>query len=845
MLDNGGLLLDCSSLGLTSIPDNLPPNTKQLLLHHNAIQRVEQHAFWSCRRWLSYLDLADNDLLEIHGDAFLGLDRLETLLLHRNLNRQAFPAPEVFSRNFLGHLGELKTLDLHEFWLLQNFSSSDQLQELIGNLTNLRSLSFSSYSNASFQGGFATVTNLEELYVYGKYTHFENSTFQAYSSSSIRTLVVRSGVRKVQPLAFAHFKHLEALDLSYNAFHTPERVSNCWLGLQYTNVSTLALVSILDDLYQLGESFYFHLERTKLKKLLLDDNMLTSIGNTSWFAKYLPHLEYLSLENNRLMASSDTLLVLKYLPNLKFININNQMSFTSLHVNENFITRVCLDKPLPGDVHSKPDDCRLYAAGTSGGASGSFALTVFPSDSLEFLFMASIGDITGKVSGLVVFAAPNLRYINYAKNYLSRVDSPVVISHHQQLLTIDLSLNQCVYLGKTFGQQAGRVTRVLYLGQNRLGEQLNSDVNGTALEGFTEVTELDLSYNSLRNLYKYVFKAQMKMEVLNLAHNYLQLLTFDFKHMVNLTYLDLSGNLFHQLSQENRHDLNSLASDHTLSVALADNPLVCSCDTLQFLHWVVQIGVAGRINLVSWQDWTCTYRGDVVKMAELESSILHDLDLDCQSTTILIGASISLVLIVLIIAVSLMLYRHRFEIRYLMLKLVVKRKEYDAVLNEQADYTYDAFVAFDMADVEWISDVLLPELEGENEDGFHLCVHHRDFKGGVPIVENIADAILSSRKVIVILTRNFLASSWCQFELETTQVRAFEEGKDLVIPVLLEDLPAANMSKTLRTLLKRNTYIMWPEHHQEITNFWVAIRKALSSKSARLIRCQCGNNINP
>ena len=325
------------------------------------------------------------------------------------------------------------------------------------------------------------------------------------------------------------------------------------------------------------------------------------------------------------------------------------------------------------------------------------------------------------------------------------------------------------------------------MSENRLGRQMEEDTKGTTFEKFTELTELDLSSNAIRTLNTEVFRSQSQLEVLNLGNNNLQLVEFSLTHMANLSHLDLSVNLLPHLSQKNTADLNTLASHHSISVALAGNPLTCSCDSLHFLKWVTET----KVNLVLWRTWTCLYRGEVAAFDKLESDILLHLQKNCSGKTWLIASSVTLSVILLLLVICVILYRHRLEVRYILLKLVIKRKRYEA-LDEQEQYRYDAFVAFDMADVDWVSHELLPKLEGnEGEGGWRLCVHHRDFTGGVPIVENIADAILSSKKVILVLTRNFLASSWCQFELETTQVRAFEEGKDLIIPVLLEELPPA------------------------------------------------------
>jgi hypothetical protein len=50
--------------------------------------------------------------------------------------------------------------------------------------------------------------------------------------------------------------------------------------------------------------------------------------------------------------------------------------------------------------------------------------------------------------------------------------------------------------------------------------------------------------------------------------------------------------------------------------------------------------------------------------------------------------------------------------------------------------------------------------------GFDICFDEKTFIPGTPIGENIIQAIDSSRKVIFIITKNFLQSDWGSYELE-------------------------------------------------------------------------------
>ena len=99
-----------------------------------------------------------------------------------------------------------------------------------------------------------------------------NKTFETLNQSDIREFAARSKVlTDVEPLAFAHFRQLETLDLSFNPLLGFANASRSWYGLQYTNISTLLLKRSVPYDYELitiKRSFYKYLKLTRLKKLV-------------------------------------------------------------------------------------------------------------------------------------------------------------------------------------------------------------------------------------------------------------------------------------------------------------------------------------------------------------------------------------------------------------------------------------------------------------------------------------------------------------------------------------------------------------------------------------------------
>ncbi|MEQ2233751.1 hypothetical protein ILYODFUR_025039 [Ilyodon furcidens] len=149
--------------------------------------------------------------------------------------------------------------------------------------------------------------------------------------------------------------------------------------------------------------------------------------------------------------------------------------------------------------------------------------------------------------------------------------------------------------------------------------------------------------------------------------------------------------------------------------------------------------------------------------------------------------------------------------------------------NKQAPHKYDAFVSYNCNDEPWVIGELLPKLEGEQ--GWRLCLHHRDFEPGKPIIDNITDAIYSSRKTICVISRRYLRSEWCSREVQTASFRLFDEQKDVLVLVFLEDIPTYLLSPfhRMRKLLKKQTYLSWPRAADQPEAFWENLRKALQT----------------
>ena len=180
-------------------------------------------------------------------------------------------------------------------------------------------------------------------------------------------------------------------------------------------------------------------------------------------------------------------------------------------------------------------------------------------------------------------------------------------------------------------------------------------------------------------------------------------------------------------------------------------------------------------------------------------------------------------------------YRKRWSIRNLVFRLQEHLSRHSNDSTNITPYKYDAFVLYSSIDSDrlWVHFKLVSELE--EVYGFRLCIHHRDFLVGVPIVDNIEDAIHSSRKVLVIMSENFVNSGWCIDEVHMTM--SVDPSKFVVIMFSDVMLSPVHIPVVIRRLLETTTYIEWADDAKAQELFWKKLRKALYTKN-RAIRQQ-------
>ena len=128
---------------------------------------------------------------------------------------------------------------------------------------------------------------------------------------------------------------------------------------------------------------------------------------------------------------------------------------------------------------------------------------------------------------------------------------------------------------------------------------------------------------------------------------------------------------------------------------------------------------------------------------------------------------------------------------------------------QSRDYQFDVFISFSSHDYIWVKDILIPILDQQQ---IRYCIHSRDFIVGKAIIENIADSVYNSRKVLAILSHKYLASNFCREELQIALYRCTEMHDASLLLIRVDGIDHSYLPRTLR----RRTFLDYTSSSERI-----------------------------
>lgn len=410
-----------------------------------------------------------------------------------------------------------------------------------------------------------------------------------------------------------------------------------------------------------------------------------------------------------------------------------------------------------------------------------------------------------------------------------------------------------------------------------------------------DATEVYLDGNDFRELQNHVFIGRKNMRVLfvngsgvetiqnrtfnglnalqtlHLEDNRIQELKgFEFEHLTHLKELYLQNNLIQFIGNMTLLPLHSLEilrldgnrlvifpvwqltlNSHLTELTLGNNQWSCRCKFLQELtSWIND----NSQKIIDTSDvWCYNTESKPPQKRELDLN-----DTACSDYyaggSVIENMLVSDYLPMMIVTLTIFLLLLVGVILWFLFRDLVRVWFYShygvRLFNFQAggkcddrDKLYDGYVCYSPKDEEFVMQSIAAELENGNP-AFQLCLHYRDLPHAA-YLQHAAPAVLeaaeASRRVIIVLTRNFLQTEWARYELRTALHEALK-GRVFKL-VLVEEgpaLPEAELDLELRPYLKTAHRVRWGEKR-----FWEKLRYAMPSNETKgKINANYRRNIN-
>ncbi|KAG4080371.1 hypothetical protein HA402_006709 [Bradysia odoriphaga] len=276
--------------------------------------------------------------------------------------------------------------------------------------------------------------------------------------------------------------------------------------------------------------------------------------------------------------------------------------------------------------------------------------------------------------------------------------------------------------------------------------------------------------------------------VINASNNNIQRFSLETFHN-NWQRLDLSNNKLVSLDNDLIRSWNE--SKKLEKLWLSGNPWECNCDTRLMQMFIF----SNSIRVLNYLEITC---------ANKAGQSLWKIDVCRDRHIAIIALCLSAFFVTLLFT---------FYYKYRELINVWLYGKFGRWIGEYlSDKPFDAFISYAEPDSNYVRYHLVPALENGPEH-YRLCIHTRDWIAA-PIMEQIYESVHNSRYTIIVLSGNFLRSTWGVAEFRAAQVQANNEKRSNVIMVMYGDVSdddVENGAKEMQAYLRANTYLKWDD----------------------------------
>nr|AGK40936.1 toll-7 [Nilaparvata lugens] len=871
-----------------------------LNLSHNALTRIDAKTFKDLF-FLQILDLRNNSIGFIENNAFLPLYNLHTLNLAENrlhhitatlFNGLFVLTKLTLSNNLIVNIdpqafrncSDLKDLDLSS-------NAIQEVPEALSELNFLKTLDLGENQISSFRNG--SFKNLQQLtglrLIDNDIGNLTKDMFWDLTGLQVLNLA-KNKVQQIERGTFERNTQLEAIRLDANFLSDINGVFSALASLLWLNLSENHLVW-----------FDYAFVPTNLKWLDVHGNYIEKLANYYKLQDEL-HIKTLDASHNRITELNE--LSIPNSVEVVFINNNfisqvkvntflekRNLARVDMYANE--LTRLDLNALRLAPVPENRTLPEFYLGGNPFHCDCSMDwLPVINNMSLrQHPRVMDLENVMCKMSysrGLVHLSAVDSRPSEFLCNYETHC---FALCHCCDFDACDCEMtcptNCTCYHDQTWStnvvdcsrQNNDQIPRRIpmdathvYLDGNNLKELQNH-----VFIGRKNMRTLFVNASRIQTIQNRTFNGLNALRVLHLEDNLIkELKGYEFDHLSQLRELYLQNNQIAHIGNSTLFPLKSLEilrldgnrlvsfpvwqltlNSYLVEVTLGNNRWSCRCKFLKELRsWVSDNSqkVADSGDIWCYANETRTpYRREV----DLNNTACSDYYSDSSVIQSLIVSDylpmviVTLSALVIVVVLSVVMFIFRDSVRvWLFSTYGVRLFQFKAPsakhYGEDREKLYDGYVVYSPKDEEFVLQSIVAELE-HGSPSFHLCLHYRDLPhSAAPYLQHtspvVVEAAEASRRVILVLSRNFLQTEWSRFEFRSALHEALK-GRVFKL-VLVEEgsiLPEAELDPDLRPYLKTGTRIRWGEKR-----FWERLRYVMPSAASDNKRKSCNyrRNIN-
>ena len=608
---------------------------------------------------------------------------------------------------------------------------------------------------------------------------------------------------------FSSFTFLEKLTLSDNGYMGFDNLYNACYGLNQTRIQELNAIRINHHVI-VNRPFPRNISRlltnTSLHTLNLGNNGIKFVEVGVLY--YLPRtLQKMSVSGNRLrfIDSEAIIIEINYLENLKELDISNQRFNTVT-----FRPRERKHVPLRDEsVTYENNSCDRKV------------FIKFPT-SLEILRAWKFYHSSSCLAPVHTSNHSHLKYLDLSYSGFLEWIGPLGFNSLEEL---NLSENQCTFIKTDFFNYMTHLM-TLNINKNYLGPYLASNSSIRVFQDLRSLMHLQMRENFINHLPKNLIRYNVLLKELDISHNEIETLDLDIRPLKQLTYIDCSSNKLTTLPKSFRDSLDRIAENtnenlQNITIDLSKNRILCTCENLDFLEWFMMSQVVVRVS----PNETCTgYDGNLTQAYQY---LRNECKKDNGVKEWLYPLQTMCILFILFVSL-LIVYKKRWSIIYRWYMFRLQRKGYTPIEGCNDGYQYDAFLSFADEDRPFV-DQVVTKLEENTILQCQVCVHYRDFTPGKSIYKNIVEAIHMSKKTVVFISRAFLKSSWCRYELRMAMTEESYRKRQVVVMVVLEAIPNNDLPLDILQYYNKKSYIEKPTSQNDMEVYWKMLGKMVAN----------------